>query len=684
MAQQLQQNTVYLTDDFVQAMNSPKPAQISKFMLLCLPDWRENDADAMYVDSAELGITETSPNIVLPAIIEQYWFNLCAHARKLHASIESGDVIEDFAEQAFWKMLLRLTNFDAEQLQSLVAAEVDNVIVHNNSVDGVNFLQVTLSIAAGLTQQSFQFEASKPSYLYTYDKVPAVTTPQTLYGNLTALYDEGVPYYDLASNKCLQAKLDSELGTQLNYNAILLFYDNAGTQQVAGIYFPNQFIEVGDRWTLPVIQPNTNTTIGYEINIAINATGSVEYIASNPSLSQGNLAFAQMYKKMQSANLQLTAFANKIAALELQVNNIANFINAYSFAKIQTELDSFKKQLATHFGGAISTDRLLDLFIAAKQSAGQLSLSLHMSDLSKAVLGQQITVHGQGLGQYRNGDVIELGTSLNEILRKMLDDRTLDPYIQPVVLSLLDETQVRYVHISELGDSLTTRHSWAKHDAGDIVNRIIQRYIANGAVEYLDITPSGQNILLGGDAVVDYVPEGIMRDGHRVTTLQKVIQQVQFAEGEPHYYSTGEVIPGRIQAGTVLSNFYVVPKNYVIILHEDSSSTIESVVNSFANMTHQVFDAMTVPTDELSVFNMPTNTVSYIIQVASLDSNPANPAYAELGLNLTDCEDYDNDNADASKQGIVLQGMVKRYARIIRIENWDGIIDLQHVQPVII
>lgn len=684
MAQQLQQNTVYLTDDFVQAMNSPKPAQISKFMLLCLPDWRENDADAMYVDSAELGITETSPNIVLPAIIEQYWFNLCAHARKLHASIESGDVIEDFAEQAFWKMLLRLTNFDAEQLQSLVAAEVDNVIVHNNSVDGVNFLQVTLSIAAGLTQQSFQFEASKPSYLYTYDKVPAVTTPQTLYGNLTALYDEGVPYYDLASNKCLQAKLDSELGTQLNYNAILLFYDNAGTQQVAGIYFPNQFIEVGDRWTLPVIQPNTNTTIGYEINIAINATGSVEYIASNPSLSQGNLAFAQMYKKMQSANLQLTAFANKIAALELQVNNIANFINAYSFAKIQTELDSFKKQLATHFGGAISTDRLLDLFIATKQSAGQLSLSLHMSDLSKAVLGQQITVHGQGLGQYRNGDVIELGTSLNEILRKMLDDRTLDPYIQPVVLSLLDETQVRYVHISELGDSLTTRHSWAKHDAGDIVNRIIQRYIANGAVEYLDITPSGQNILLGGDVVVDYVPEGIMRDGHRVTTLQKVIQQVQFAEGEPHYYSTGEVIPGQIQAGTVLSNFYVVPKNYVIILHEDSSSTIESVVNSFANMTHQVFDAMTVPTDELSIFNMPTNTVSYIIQVASLDSNPANPAYAELGLNLTDCEDYDNGNADASKQGIVLQGMVKRYARIIRIENWDGIIDLQHVQPVII
>lgn len=667
MAATIQNSSLYLSDDFLQALGNAQPAQLSKFQLIKLPTWTETaTAGSMNVDASRLGLPSSTvnPNILFPAVLEQYWQNLSAYARKQHATVDDGKVIENFTEQAFWKCLATLLSVEPLDLQaSMLVAECTNVITNINTTDGNASMETLLAVPAGTTQQAFSWKASKPTYLSVI-KLPEQSTDVTIVGSKTAMYDNGLTYYNLLQSQCIRSVAGDAMPNECQYNAVLLYYSDGDVEQLAGIYFPSKFAHVSDdTWSLPTVSIGNDVTIGYTINIMFCNGNDISYVASNANANLAMQAYNNMYTKLANANLEISKLSNRVAAMQLSIDNLMRILNNGVLANMQNSIEDFKAKLATHFDGSVSTDQLLQLFLQAKQNTGSLNLSMNMSDMSKAVLGSEIVVHGQNVGQYKSGDVLEVGTSITDILRKMLDSRSGDPYIQPFASCLKDG--VNYMLV--LPGSTRTVHvdcHISQGDAGDLLQRYLFTFEGNTTIHTVQMMSIAD--ITEVMSITDTAASGM-----KLFTLQ---QLYRYDNGPEHTYSDGSVIDGQILAGSIVSNFYVVPFEHVAIVFANATITTDNIIDRINNgdLTLDFTDS-----NELAKYNQVTNDVAFIIEMPAISSDDATTdAFADIGV-------YDEANSVDTRLDIEQTGN-KLPARITRIANWDGLLNTEYVRPAAI
>lgn len=466
MLPKIQRGSLLLNDDFVQAMSYASPAKISSFVLLNLPKWQ---SAGMYIDAAELGLAAGTidPNVILPAVFNQYWLNLNAYARQYHASVGYSEDIEDFAEQSFWKCLKRIMpNYDFERIaDEVIVAKSGDVLTNSANVDGNLYTEIMLSVNAKLAKQAASLDYSSPAYLQTVNKLPSTSRTTTIDGHALALYDIGKDYYDLAVDECRQASFVDTAQLSFNYNAVLLCYSVGNVEQVAGIYFPNDWNQVSDGWMLPTITKQSDISLGYSLHIKYLAGEQYEFTAANADSGNAMQIYNDWYKVMSNANFQIAELAKTVMQQGEQIDTLRSMHDGGYLTTLTNEVAKLKKQIATTYQGTVSTNKLLELFVAAKQATGKLDLTLLLSDLSESITGRDITV-SNAIGAYSAGETILAGTSITEVLAKLLRSASLPSLSQPTgQLKANDTIDTLYIPYDSK-DSIALAINFAQGDAG--------------------------------------------------------------------------------------------------------------------------------------------------------------------------------------------------------------------------
>jgi len=676
MVEAITRGSILLTDDFLQALGGSQPAQMSKFILLNLPHWSTiNATDLLGCSADELGLSQdvSDPNVLFAAAFNQYMQNLAGHARKQHAKVNDGKVIENFTEQAFWKFLAKLLKYQpidiASHPEGIIIAELGDVITNINSTDGNASMETLLTIPAGTTKQAFTFANKKPAYLHDVAKLPDVTQATTLVGNLTACYDNQRNYYDLSGTNCLTAKAGDKQSALAVFNAILLFYSDGDVEQVAGIMFPNAFRQYNTtEFELPTITVASDVTLGYTLNILFAGNDCLSAVAVDSNSSLAMQAYNDMYRKLSNANIEITELNKKLATLQLTVDNVMRLLNNGLLGDMQSELQRLEDKLDTKFNGNISTDKLMQLFIQAKNNTGKLNLALSMSDLSNAVTKSAITVYGSRIGQFAAGDTIAAGTSITDIIRKLLDSRIASPYIQPIAGSTIDGDT--YVLFRPGSKSFTVEHTVALGDAGAVQSRRLTTCALGGTI-------TTTNLAANTSTVHRTMNVTAAEQTNDTVKCWCVTQQVQYAEGAMHQYDDGTDIEGNIQAGVVMSRFYAVPFEHVAIVHANQSVSIDLIA---ARINSGELIPAWNDSCNLDTYNVVENDVSFIIEAPVIDTaelgagETMQSIYADLGI-TTFGECRSDIQLDLMHDGTMFN------ARITRIINWDGRLDTAHVRP---
>lgn len=478
----IQRGSLFLGDDFIQAMSYNTPARLSGFALLNLPAWR---SDSMCIVASELGLPAgvVSPNEILPAMFVQYWQNLCGYARQYHASIGLNEDIEDFAEQAFWKMMYRLCKVQSIQdLSAYVVAKSTDVLTNTNSVDGNMYTEILLNVNALTKTQTAKLVHSKPAYMQTIGKLPSVQNTNILKGHSKAVYDSSLAYYDMQESQCVKLSMSDadNASADFSYNAILLYYELGSIEQVAGLYFPNAFVENNGTYALPKINKSSDTSFGYSINVSYNAGGSYAYNAANADQGTAMQVYNNMYKNMLSSNMQLNAIAKRMLEQEQELQSIKSMLADGYITKLSDKVDKLTKQIATTYKGSVSTNKLLEMFVAAKQNSGTLNLTAMLSDLSQSITSRDIKVTND-IGAYNAGDTITAGTSLTDILAGILKQHTVVSYVQPYgKLTVNGKSDTVYVNYKSV-TSITVKSELVQGDAGAFTLPATLTLYANGS-----------------------------------------------------------------------------------------------------------------------------------------------------------------------------------------------------------
>lgn len=440
----IERGSVYLTDDFVQSMLKSNAGQFSSFACIKLPAW---NADGMLISSTVLGLQAgiVDPNVLLPEVFMRYWFNLLSYARQYHSTLNLGETIEDFSEQAFWKSIMRLMTTTTDLRNGdFVIAKSNDILVNTASYDGNAYLEVLLSAHAGLQGYDMTMQTYKPGYLSTINALATANSPLVIGGNDLALYDKGVTYYDISNDNCLVSKATTTVTSDtIEYNAILLYYTEGDVEQLAGIYFPDKFIQTDNGYELPTITKQPDVAKGYSLNFIFKTGGQYAYQAANADLGLAMQVYNKTYQSLVKANLDITALSTLVAKQAEQIENLQNLVITGPYATLNSEIATIKMLLQTKFDGTVSANKLLELFLAAKANTGTLNLTMQLADLSKSCLSKDITVSNAIGNVYQVGDVIQAGTSITEILANLLANQVAPTYTAPTA-SVLAYNQVKY------------------------------------------------------------------------------------------------------------------------------------------------------------------------------------------------------------------------------------------------
>ena len=601
----IKRGSLFLTDDFVQALSYAVPAQFSGYALLNLPKWSE---DSMYLNSAEVGLPAgtVDPNVILPAVFSQYWLNLCAYARQYHAQLGYGEDIEDFTEQGFWKMLKRLhpDNTPMSALEQYIIAKSTDVIVNTNSVEGNLYTELLISVNAKLTKQTISLKESKPTYMQTVAKLPDSENPLVLGGHALALYDRDKNYYDLSDSECVVADMKSESEVaEFTYNAVLLYYSLNDVVQVAGIYFPNAYtVDSDGKYRLPDIVKKSDTSLGYSINIRYAAGLDYDYQAANADLGAAMQIYNSWYKAITNANYQIDKLSLAVMEQGKEIDSIKSMFDGGFLLDLYKQVTSLKQQVATTFKGSVSTNKLLELFLAAKSAQNNLTLSMSLSDLSKTVLAKDIEVSNP-IGIYKDKDIIQMGTSITEIIAGMLTGIAPVIYTAPSGSMMIDgQAGTIYMDYNTTGN-LSIAILLTQADAGAFVLPAV-----------VTVTENGQDTSLQLQNVQETLTYPMSAPISNVITASMIVQ-----------YSEGPIKPGdttgfnRIFAGLLSLDIRIVPvyDAYLgsIQLLEQLNNIDPTDLSAYRKVKSNELDTIVQGQNDYQVLIIPSNTQNPIVNL---------------------------------------------------------------------
>lgn len=628
----IKRGSVYLTDDYIQTMLSTDTVsmRISSFALIKLPKWSQGDG--LYIDSSFLGYAGgiTDPNYLLPRVFLQYWYNCMALCRQAHSAGRVRALnVEDMAEQAFWKTMIRLSETQHERdgiaNGEWIQYESEEIAVSNSNVDGNAYLELLLTVPATALRQVHKMSTSIPAYLTDITNLPVELSNVILGGNEVALYDKEATTYKLIAaieetssstyTDMLKHRMISETGdTEFEYNAVLLFYtvqDGESTvKQLAGIYFPNQWqqVSVDDGHTvyeLPTIKKSEDISQSFSLNIMFSQFGNYQYHAGNSSLGESMLLYNDAYRKLLLANLQITQLTDIVKQQQQQINDLTNFIGENKYSTIINHVSKLEHRIRTTFGDSVSTNQLLELFTQAKRNQGLLNLEIFSADISKALTDRDIVVSHE-IGAYHKNDIVPAGTSVSEILLKILNDKRPAEYVQPGLSMKYNGASVYGVNYGESTSGDLVIFIEDGDSGGHQILSLLQKI--NGRYSELPID-------------TDHI------SFEHVYDVVELILEVEFFDGLIKENSDGtECHAGRIVRGTKTVSVFIKPKFGVWLGGIDILEQLETLTPD----DMQQYDSWDLPTSFAS---------SYRYQVIAVPSNLQSPVNSQPTM-VRELDDY--------------------------------------------
>lgn len=238
--------------DFDKAITYGTSYVFSKMVALNLPEWKNPD---FFIDLSSMGITSTSPNDVLPKLIQYYTENIIRQ-RNSNDSID----FEKIAEIAFWKSLNKC---------GLSYPDIKDCVTFTNDIVISNFVNDDNNNGWGEIICQIPNKCKKLNMNWKTN----VDIPNKIFGQFSdGLYDNGDREFIFSTEAkdtidFNNVTYDEIIQQKFKFNTILLFYiDSTGLHKLHGINFIHNFDNKVTYWNLPTFEQITNSalSIGYQ------------------------------------------------------------------------------------------------------------------------------------------------------------------------------------------------------------------------------------------------------------------------------------------------------------------------------------------------------------------------------------------------------------------------------------
>lgn len=238
--------------DFDKAITYGTPYVFSKMVALNLPEWKNPD---FFIDLSSMGVTSTSPNDVLPKLIQFYVENII----RQRTDVDNLD-LEKITEIAFWKALNKC-GLSFPDIKKTVTF-VNNILLSNFVNDDYNngWGEIICQIPNKCQKLNLNWKTN-------------VDIPNKISGKFNdGLFDNGdneflFPTESKDTIDFNNLSYDETIQQKFKFNALLLFYtDSTGIHKLHGINFIHNFDNKVTYWDLPTFEQVTNNalSIGYQ------------------------------------------------------------------------------------------------------------------------------------------------------------------------------------------------------------------------------------------------------------------------------------------------------------------------------------------------------------------------------------------------------------------------------------
>ena len=260
--------------DFDKAITANNHYVFSKMVALNLPEWKNPD---FFVDLSSMGIISTSPNDVLPKLIQYYTENIIRQQYD-----NSNNETSKITEIAFWKSLNKC-GLSYDKIKECVTFVNDIVLsnfIEDNNNNGWGEIIGQIPNKCHKLINSWKTLTKIPNSIISEFNDGLFDTGDNTF-NFSTEAKNSIDFDNIKYNETEEQKF--------KFNAILLFYtDGDNIHKLHGINFIHNFDNKVTYWDLPTFEQVTNNalSIGYQFKFNLktcNNEASKTYIHNDLS-----------------------------------------------------------------------------------------------------------------------------------------------------------------------------------------------------------------------------------------------------------------------------------------------------------------------------------------------------------------------------------------------------------------
>lgn len=338
MAEPIQRGTFTITDAFANAL-AFTDLNITKAVPILMPIWSQSLG--LFLNGVDVDLTNgtVDPNMLMASAMEKYWINLTRTASKYRHG-NNADGAGGFAEQAFIKLIKRMS----------VTQDFSTALTLPKSVNGATMTLLTytedlqtrkiiLNLNTTDTTANTTLVQDKPAYMLV-NELPVVETEYMINSQEKALYDRGLEYYNVEQTECLRYGLAEAQATEFDFNAILVYFDDQGQEDLGGVYFVNKYEQNGSFWQIPKITKRSNNTFSYDINMISQGAKVLQWTSENGSLPDALLLYEDMFRERYALLKQVSSLQTAYDVLAQKVNSIEGLLTMTNVNNLKVMADT--------------------------------------------------------------------------------------------------------------------------------------------------------------------------------------------------------------------------------------------------------------------------------------------------------------------------------------------------------
>jgi hypothetical protein len=396
MTQPIERGSFIITDAFANSL-AFTDLNITKAVPILLPIWSSNLG--MYINGVDLGLTNGTidPNLLMADALTKHWINLTRTSAKWRNSANQNGP-GGFAEQAFIKCMKRLNvTKDFSGISAMPKSVNENTLTLLTWTEDLQTRKIILNLNSSDVACNASLTQSKPLYLLP-DALPTVQTDFMINSFEKALYDAGLNYYNVNETECQKFNFVNSTSRDFDFNAILVYFDDAGAEDLGGIYFVNKWEQNGSFWQIAPNSKRENNTFSFDINMISNGAKVIQWHAENGSLPDALLLYENLFRENYKLEQQVIALTKQLEALTVKVDSMNSLLTITNI----NELSALANALS-----AVNQNDKAAILTAAVSLAYDNQL-------------QSDFVMPKSAGNYVQGQIIPAGTDINMVLINIL------------------------------------------------------------------------------------------------------------------------------------------------------------------------------------------------------------------------------------------------------------------------